>query len=71
MEVLGHFIEEGIGLTTVEVKDGEGIDPIVKWWGEEDSFLVRYLRIFVNWFFELVQIVVVIFLCFKMITQRI
>jgi hypothetical protein len=30
MEVLGHFIEEGIGLTTVEVKDGEGIDPIVK-----------------------------------------
>jgi hypothetical protein len=29
VEVLGHFVKERGGLDTVEVKDGEGIDPKV------------------------------------------
>ena len=39
MEVFGHFIEEGVGPKTVEVEDGEGIDPVFDGRGEEDSFV--------------------------------
>ena len=39
MEVFDHFIEEGVGPKTVEVEDGEGIDPVFDGRGEEDSFV--------------------------------
>jgi hypothetical protein len=39
VEVFGHFIEEGVGPKTVEVKDCEGIDPVFDRRGEEDSFV--------------------------------
>jgi hypothetical protein len=43
VEVFGHFIEEGISLKTVEVEDGEGIDPIFDGGSEEDSFVFDVL----------------------------
>ena len=43
MEVFGHFIEEGVGLKTIEVEDGEGIDPVFDGRGEEDSFVCDVL----------------------------
>ena len=43
MEVFGHFIEEGVGTKTVEVEDGEGIDPVFDGRGEEDSFVCDVL----------------------------
>jgi hypothetical protein len=39
VEVFGHFVEEGIGPKTVEVEDGEGINPGFDGRGEEDSFV--------------------------------
>ena len=51
MEVFGHFIEEGVGPKTVEVEDGEGIDPVFDGRGEEDSFvgyvLLDFFEIFI------------------------
>ena len=41
--MFGHFIEEGVGLKTVEIKDGEGIDPVFDGRGEEDSFVCYVL----------------------------
>ena len=43
VEVFGHFIEEGVGSKTVEVEDGEGIDPVFDGRGEEDSFVCDVL----------------------------
>ena len=43
MEVFGHFVKERGGFDVGEVEDGEGIDPKVKRWGEEDSFVVEVL----------------------------
>ena len=39
VEVFGHFIEEGVDPKTVEIEDGEGIDPVFDGRGEEDSFV--------------------------------
>ena len=39
VEVFGHFIEEGVDPKTVEVEDGEGINPVFDGRGEEDSFV--------------------------------
>ena len=51
MEVFGHFIEEGVGPKTVEVEDGEGINPVFDGRGEEDSFvgyvLLDFFEIFI------------------------
>ena len=41
--MLGHFIEEGVGPKTVEVEDGEGINPVFDRRGEEDSFVCDVL----------------------------
>ena len=30
VEMFGHFVKEKGGLDTVEIKDGESIDPIIK-----------------------------------------
>ena len=62
--MFGHFIEEGVGLKTVEIKDGEGIDPVFDGRGEEDSFVGDVLLDLVEIVFELVRIVVVIILNF-------
>ena len=37
--MFGYFIEEDISPKTVEVKDGEGINPAFDGRGEEDSFV--------------------------------
>ena len=43
MEVFGHFLNERGGLRGGEVKECEGIDPIVNGWGKEESFVVEVL----------------------------
>ena len=48
MEVFGEFLNERGGLGGWEVKNSEGIDPIVKWWGEEESFVFEVLLDFVE-----------------------
>ena len=46
--MFGHFLNERSGLRGWEVKDGEGIDPIVNGWGKEESFVVEVLLDFVE-----------------------
>ena len=41
--MFGHFVDENIGPKTVEVEDGEGIDPVFDRRGEEDSFVGEVL----------------------------
>ena len=41
--MFGHFIEEGVDPKTVEIEDGEGIDPVFDGRGEEDSFVCDVL----------------------------
>ena len=48
MEVFGHFLNERGGLRGGEVKECEGIDPIVNGWGEEESFVIEVLLDFVE-----------------------
>jgi len=43
MEVFGHFGDERVDFDIGEFEDSEGIYPIVKWWGEEDSFVREVL----------------------------
>ena len=46
--MFGHFLNERGGLRGGEVKECEGIDPIVNGWGKEESFVVEVLLDFVE-----------------------
>ena len=43
MKVFGHFGDERVDFDIGEFEDSKGIDPVVEWWGEEDSFVGEIL----------------------------